>query len=176
MDYGKEFRKYAVHHMGINGSTVDGYMNHTIDNMTRAVIEERPMNFREVDVFSRLMADRITEYRNGDYVFDVIDAGPGDGTPIVLLQSTTLPVLTNMAPVTKALLEQGVKVTLNSDDPAYFGGYVGKNFVDFAAHTGATTEQMIQLARNSFDICWISDAEKAAYNAKIDAYVAGFAG
>ncbi len=75
-----------------------------------------------------------------------------------------------------ALLEQGVKVTLNSDDPAYFGGYVGKNFVDFAAHTGATTEQMIQLARNSFDICWISDAEKAAYNAKIDAYVAGFAG
>lgn len=59
MDYGKEFRKYAVHHMGINGSTVDGYMNHTIDNMTRAVIEERPMNFREVDVFSRLMADRI---------------------------------------------------------------------------------------------------------------------
>ena len=59
MDYGKEFRKYAVHHMGINGSTVDGYMNHTIENMTRAVIEERPMNFREVDVFSRLMADRI---------------------------------------------------------------------------------------------------------------------
>uniref|UniRef100_UPI0035948CAB ClpP family protease n=1 Tax=Persicitalea sp. TaxID=3100273 RepID=UPI0035948CAB len=45
--------------MGINGSTVDGYMNHTIENMTRAVIEERPMNFREVDVFSRLMADRI---------------------------------------------------------------------------------------------------------------------
>ncbi len=59
MDYGKEFRKYAVHHMGINGSTVDGYMNHTIENMTRSVIEERPMNFREVDVFSRLMADRI---------------------------------------------------------------------------------------------------------------------
>ena len=59
MDYGKEFRKYAVHHMGLNGSTVDGYMNHTIDNMTRSVIEERPMNFREVDVFSRLMADRI---------------------------------------------------------------------------------------------------------------------
>jgi len=59
MDYGKEFRKYAVHHMGLNGSTVDGYMNHTVENMTRAVIEERPMNFREVDVFSRLMADRI---------------------------------------------------------------------------------------------------------------------
>jgi ATP-dependent Clp protease, protease subunit len=59
MNYGDEFRKYAVHHMGLNGLTVDGYMKHSVENMTRAVIEERPMNFREVDVFSRLMADRI---------------------------------------------------------------------------------------------------------------------
>lgn len=59
MNYGNEFRKYAVHHLGVNGLTVDGYMNHTVENMTRSVIEERPMNFREVDVFSRLMADRI---------------------------------------------------------------------------------------------------------------------
>ncbi len=59
MNYEKEFRKYAVHHMGLNGLTVDGYVNHTVENMTRSVIEERPMNFREVDVFSRLMADRI---------------------------------------------------------------------------------------------------------------------
>ncbi|GAB4037473.1 MULTISPECIES: ClpP family protease [Spirosoma] len=64
MNYEQEFRKFAVHHMGLNGLTVDGYMNHTVnnltvENMTRSVIEERPMNFREVDVFSRLMADRI---------------------------------------------------------------------------------------------------------------------
>ncbi|GAB4023628.1 ClpP family protease [Spirosoma koreense] len=64
MNYEKEFRNFAVHHMGLNGLTVDGYMNHTVnnlqvENMTRSVIEERPMNFREVDVFSRLMADRI---------------------------------------------------------------------------------------------------------------------
>jgi ATP-dependent Clp protease protease subunit len=59
MNYGNEFRKYAVHHLGLNGLTVDGYVNHTVENMTRSVIEERPMNFREVDVFSRLMADRI---------------------------------------------------------------------------------------------------------------------
>ena len=43
----------------MSGLTVDGYVNHTVENMTRAIIEERPMNFREVDVFSRLMADRI---------------------------------------------------------------------------------------------------------------------
>jgi ATP-dependent Clp protease protease subunit len=59
MNHGNEFRKYAVHHLGMSGLTVDGYMNHTVENMTRSVIEERPMNFREVDVFSRLMADRI---------------------------------------------------------------------------------------------------------------------
>ncbi|MDR6194797.1 ClpP family protease [Siphonobacter sp. SORGH_AS_0500] len=62
----EEFRKYAVHHRGLNGLSVDRYLqqvggaaSHHIENMTRAVIEERPMPFREVDVFSRLMADRI---------------------------------------------------------------------------------------------------------------------
>ncbi|MEI7582691.1 ATP-dependent Clp protease proteolytic subunit [Runella sp.] len=59
MNHGQEFRKYAVKHLGMSGLTVDGYVNHTVENMTRAIIEERPMNFREVDVFSRLMADRI---------------------------------------------------------------------------------------------------------------------
>ncbi len=62
-----EFRKYAVGHEGLNGLNVDRYIHHIeaatrghyIENMTRAVIEERPMPFREVDVFSRLMADRI---------------------------------------------------------------------------------------------------------------------
>ncbi|GAB3900467.1 ATP-dependent Clp endopeptidase proteolytic subunit ClpP [Larkinella knui] len=53
-----EFRKFAVHGQNLNGLTVDRYL-HQVENMTRSVIEERPMNFREVDVFSRLMADRI---------------------------------------------------------------------------------------------------------------------
>ncbi len=54
----EEFRKFAVHGQYLNGSNVDRYINH-VENMTRSVIEERPLNFREVDVFSRLMADRI---------------------------------------------------------------------------------------------------------------------
>jgi len=53
-----EFRKFAVKGQGINGSTFDDY-SHYIDNMTRSVIEERPTNFREIDVFSRLIMDRI---------------------------------------------------------------------------------------------------------------------
>lgn len=54
----EEFRKYAVKGQGISGSTFDSY-SQTIENMTRSVIEERPTNFREIDVFSRLIMDRI---------------------------------------------------------------------------------------------------------------------
>lgn len=53
-----EFRRFAVQGLHQNGLAVDKYINQ-VENMTRSVIEERPVNFREVDVFSRLMADRI---------------------------------------------------------------------------------------------------------------------
>ena len=54
----EEFRKYAIKGQGISGSAYDSYVQR-IENMTRAVIEERPTNFREIDVFSRLIMDRI---------------------------------------------------------------------------------------------------------------------
>lgn len=53
-----EFRKYAVHSRGISGNAFDQYSTF-VENMTRSVIEERPTNFREIDVFSRLIMDRI---------------------------------------------------------------------------------------------------------------------
>ena len=55
---GTEFKKFAVKSQGISSSTLHKYDKH-IENMTRSVIEERPVNFREVDVFSRLIMDRI---------------------------------------------------------------------------------------------------------------------
>lgn len=54
----QEFRKYAIHNQGVSGSTFDAYANH-VENMTRSVIEERPTRFAEIDVFSRLIMDRI---------------------------------------------------------------------------------------------------------------------
>lgn len=54
----EEFRKFAVKGQGISGNTFDQYTQ-SVENMTRAVIEERPTNFREIDVFSRLIMDRI---------------------------------------------------------------------------------------------------------------------
>jgi ATP-dependent Clp protease protease subunit len=74
----KEFRHYAIHNRGISGTTVDDVVSHMYgpEMMTRTVIEERNMPFREVDVFSRLMADRIiflgTEI--DDYIANIIQA------------------------------------------------------------------------------------------------------
>ncbi|MDP3815583.1 adenosine deaminase, partial [Pseudomonas sp.] len=49
------------------------------------------------------------------------------------------------------MLERGVKVTVNSDDPAYFGGYVGENFAALYDNLGMTKEQARRLAQNSLD-------------------------
>jgi len=76
MDHGKEFRKYAVKHKGISSLAVDAYLESSVEGMTRTVIEERPMNFREIDVFSRLMADRIIFLGMpiDDYVANIVQA------------------------------------------------------------------------------------------------------
>ena len=58
MNNSNEFRKYAVQHIGMSGNTVDSYAQ-KIEAMTQYVIEERPGNFRAIDVFTRLISDRI---------------------------------------------------------------------------------------------------------------------
>ncbi|WP_114751395.1 ATP-dependent Clp protease proteolytic subunit [Pleomorphovibrio marinus] len=70
-----EFRKYAVGHKGVSGTAFDQYTEH-IENMTRSVIEERPTNFREIDVFSRLIMDRIIFLGTGvdDHIANIITA------------------------------------------------------------------------------------------------------
>ncbi|MBW7936512.1 MAG: ATP-dependent Clp endopeptidase proteolytic subunit ClpP [Flavobacteriales bacterium] len=70
-----EFKKYAVKHRGISSMHLDKYMSQ-ISGMTRTVIEERPVNFREVDVFSRLMMDRIIFLGTpvDDYIANIIQA------------------------------------------------------------------------------------------------------
>lgn len=70
-----EFKKYAVKHKGISSMHLEKYMSQ-ISGMTRTVIEERPVNFREVDVFSRLMMDRIIFLGTpiDDYIANIIQA------------------------------------------------------------------------------------------------------
>lgn len=76
MDLGKEFRKYAVKDRGMSSWGVDQYLSHSITNLTPNIIEERPMNIAAIDVFSRLMMDRIIFLGTGidDYVANIITA------------------------------------------------------------------------------------------------------
>lgn len=72
MNYGKEFEKYATRHHGINSM----YYDKIVSSMTPYIIEERQMNVASMDVFSRLMMDRIIFLGTGidDYVVNIIQA------------------------------------------------------------------------------------------------------
>jgi adenine deaminase len=63
----------------------------------------------------------------------------------------------------KQLLDRGLLVTVNSDDPAYFGGYVAENFAASAAALDLSREQLLQLAKNSFLASFLPDVRKRAY-------------
>jgi ATP-dependent Clp protease protease subunit len=71
-----EFRKYAIHHRGISSLVVDSYTKHHVNALTPYIIEERQLNVTQMDVFSRLMADRIIFLGDpvNDYVANVITA------------------------------------------------------------------------------------------------------
>lgn len=76
MNTGKEFENYAVKHRGISSNTLQGYIKHNITNLTPNIIEERPMNVAVMDVYSRLMMDRIIflGYPVNDEVANIIIA------------------------------------------------------------------------------------------------------
>ena len=69
----------------------------------------------------------------------------------------------------RRLLQQGVKVTVNSDDPSYFGGYMNDNFVAITQALDLSHAELKQLAINSFEASFIDDAEKQSWIAKIQA-------
>lgn len=71
------------------------------------------------------------------------------------------------------MLRRGLHVTLNSDDPAYFGGYVNANYLRLAEAVGLMREQVTRMARNSFEGSFLGEAEKAARIAEVEAYAAG---
>jgi adenosine deaminase len=71
-----------------------------------------------------------------------------------------------------AMLRAGLRATINSDDPAYFGGYVNDNYRAAAAGRGLGRDELATLARNSFLGSFLGEREKAAHLARLDAYLA----
>jgi adenosine deaminase len=68
-----------------------------------------------------------------------------------------------------AMLEQGLCVMLNSDDPAYFGGYLNDNFVQTFAALPLTAAHAYQLACNSYEASFVPEAQKQVWRTQLDA-------
>ncbi|PZG56721.1 adenosine deaminase [Spongiactinospora gelatinilytica] len=73
----------------------------------------------------------------------------------------------------RRMLDLGLRVTINSDDPAYFMGYVAENLAVVADELELTREELVRLQRNAFEIAWLPRQVKDGYLAELDAYLAG---
>ncbi len=71
----------------------------------------------------------------------------------------------------KELLDYGLNVSVNSDDPAYFKGYMNQNFINLYENIDLSEADMIKLVKNSFRSAFISDELKATYLAQVDAVI-----
>ncbi|MBT6384812.1 MAG: adenosine deaminase, partial [Alphaproteobacteria bacterium] len=70
------------------------------------------------------------------------------------------------------MLEKDIRVTVNSDDPAYFPGYMNENLIATQREAELTRAQVIQLTINAFEGSWLPTADKTAFLQKLDTYVA----
>ncbi len=74
----------------------------------------------------------------------------------------------------KQMIDLGLAVTVNSDDPAYFGGYIEENFLALHQAQGLTSEDIYKLARNAFNASFLDQAQKKKYLNELDAFVSKF--
>ena len=72
----------------------------------------------------------------------------------------------------RELHERGVLVTVNSDDPAYFPGYVGDNLLRLQREAALSRDDVVRLVRNAFLISWLDDADRQAYLDRLEGWVA----
>ena len=74
----------------------------------------------------------------------------------------------------KHMLDRGLKVTINSDDPAYFPGYVHENLMAVQAAADLSRAEVVQLVRNAFEAAWVDDPTRDEYLGAVDTYLAGY--
>ena len=92
-----------------------------------------------------------------------------EAAPVCPLSNVRLRVFPDLARHNlKQLLDRGLCVTLNSDDPAYFGGYIGQNFLEAAEALGLSRSDLVTLARNSLQASFVTDAERAPWLAQLE--------
>ena len=99
-----------------------------------------------------------------------------DGVPLTMcpLSNVRLRVVDRLADHNlKRLLDRGVRVSIHSDDPAYFGGYVGDNYLAAAEALGLSREDLVLLARNSIEASFLDDGAKAELLAELERVALG---
>ena len=81
--------------------------------------------------------------------------------PLSNLRLKVVPDLSNHP--LKTMLDLGLKVTINSDDPAYFGGYLNDNFIAISESLSLNNEEILKLIRNSFEASFLSEDIRQKY-------------
>jgi adenosine deaminase len=76
--------------------------------------------------------------------------------------------------VVKTMLDMGLRVTINSDDPAYFNGYIEENFTLVQDKLDLGPARLAQLSRNAFEAAWLPRAVKDGFLNKVEAHLADF--
>ncbi len=73
----------------------------------------------------------------------------------------------------RRLLQRGVRVTINSDDPAYFGGYIGDNYLAAQRALGLDRRELAQIARHGIEAAFLDEERRAALLAELEEYLVG---
>jgi adenosine deaminase len=144
---------HAVAHAGEEGPP--SYISGALDSLVAERIDHGVRSGEDPDLVERLVADQI---------------------PLTMcpLSNVKLRVFDRLEDHNlKDLLDRGVRVTVNSDDPAYFGGYVLDNYVAIAPALGLGHADLVTLARNSIEASFLPTDEKNALLAELGAMAGG---
>jgi adenosine deaminase len=150
----RELGLHLVAHAGEEGPPA--YVRTALDLLKVERIDHGVQSSKDPALMQRLQRDRV----------------PLTVCPLSNLKLRVFPQLADHN--LKQLLAAGLCVTVNSDDPAYFGGYINDNFVQLADAVGLTPAHAYQLARNSFEASFASDERKREYIGQLDAVFAAF--
>ncbi len=134
--------------------------------------EEGPAQFI-TDSLDLLLAERIDHGVNCEQDPQVVGRLVDEQVPLTMcpLSNVKLRVFNSIGEHSlKRLLDSGVKVTVNSDDPAYFGGYVTDNYLAAQSALGLDHAEIVRLARNSFEASFLENDRKARLIGELEGY------
>jgi len=139
-----------VAHAGEEGPPA--YIHEALDILQVHRIDHGVRSIEDPDLIARLARDQIA-------------------LTVCPLSNTKLKVFGEMREHTlKQMLDAGVAVTVNSDDPAYFGGYVNANYAAVAEALALNDDELYRIIRNGFEASFIDEAQRAALIARLDAH------